>query len=238
MTKNKNSKWTRDETILALYFYLEYAPSVPEEIIEELSKYLRKIQTQILGNKDTPSLRNKNGMRMKMGNFLYLDNSYPDQKGLSGASKLDKQVFNEFVNNRSKLLKISQQIIRMLDENNLGFVDIDEGEYEASEGGIKVREHRYRERDQKITKLKKEEILKEKGELACQVCGFSFENIYGERGRNFIECHHIKEISNMSLGEVTRLEDLVLICSNCHRMIHRKKPWLSIGELKALIDKK
>ena len=38
-----------------------------------------------------------------------------------------------------------------------------------------------------------------------------------------------------SPDEKTKLEDLVLLCSNCHRMVHRSKPWLSIEGLKRII---
>ena len=31
------------------------------------------------------------------------------------------------------------------------------------------------------------------------------------------------------------IDDLSWVCSNCHRMIHRQKPWLSIEELNAII---
>jgi putative restriction endonuclease len=33
-------------------------------------------------------------------------------------------------------------------------------------------------------------------------------------------------------GDTTRLEDLALLCANCHRMIHRASPWLSVEELR------
>ena len=42
----------------------------------------------------------------------------------------------------------------------------------------------------------------------------------------------------MKDGDETKLSDLSLICSNCHRMIHRDKDhWLTLYELN-LIDKK
>ena len=88
----------------------------------------------------------------------------------------------------------------------------------------------------KLTKRKKEQVLREKGILICEVCGFEFVNVYGNRGEGFIECHHTKPVSQLSLGEKTKTSDLSLVCSNCHRMIHRKQPWLSIGELTELLQ--
>lgn len=57
----------------------------------------------------------------------------------------------------------------------------------------------------------------------CSVCGFNFESVYGERGRDFIEVHHLKPLS--TLNEPMRVNpetDLIPVCSNCHRMIHRR----------------
>lgn len=56
----------------------------------------------------------------------------------------------------------------------------------------------------------------------CMICGFDFEEVYGELGKGFIEVHHIKPISELE-GEV-KVDpgtDLICVCSNCHRMLHR-----------------
>ena len=59
------------------------------------------------------------------------------------------------------------------------------------------------------------------GKLECEVCRFDFEVKYGERGVAFIECHHIVKLTKLRPHSKTRLEDLVLVCANCHRMLHR-----------------
>ena len=70
----------------------------------------------------------------------------------------------------------------------------------------------------------------------CAVCGFDFEKVYGEIGRNFIEVHHIIPVSEMGEGyRVNPAEDLVPLCSNCHSMIHRRKPPYSPEEVKTMI---
>lgn len=102
-------------------------------------------------------------------------------------------------------------------------------EISVSEGRLRLVTHLLRERDSKIVKEKKKwainnEILK------CEVCSFSFIDKFNVP---FIECHHIEPISNM--GErATKLEDLALVCSNCHRMLHTKfeNTYLSIQELR------
>ena len=74
----------------------------------------------------------------------------------------------------------------------------------------------------------------------CKICGFNFEEVYGTRGRGYIEIHHINPLSTIS--EETKINpatDLIPVCANCHRMIHRKKEnILSIDEMKELVCKK
>ena len=70
------------------------------------------------------------------------------------------------------------------------------------------------------------------------VCDFDFEEAYGELGEGFIEVHHTKPL--YSLEEeiiINPKEDLVCLCSNCHRMIHRKRDKiLSVDELKDIME--
>lgn len=75
--------------------------------------------------------------------------------------------------------------------------------------------------------------------IKCVVCGFDFEKVYGIRGQGFIEIHHRVPLSEKQTEVfINPLEDLVPVCPNCHRMIHRKKyDVLTIEELKRLIYK-
>lgn len=58
--------------------------------------------------------------------------------------------------------------------------------------------------------------------LDCQVCGFNFEEVYGDRGSGYIEVHHKTPLSDIAgPSETDPKTDLVILCSNCHRMIHR-----------------
>ncbi|MEV4457357.1 HNH endonuclease [Microbispora sp. NPDC049633] len=66
---------------------------------------------------------------------------------------------------------------------------------------------------------------------------FDFEHTYGPRGAGYIECHHIVPL-HVSGPVTTKLDDLALVCSNCHRMIHRSAPWLTPSELRKLVNVK
>lgn len=72
---------------------------------------------------------------------------------------------------------------------------------------------------------------------SCCLCKFSFEDTYGELGKDFIHVHHLKPISE-SEGEhiVCPETDLRPVCPNCHAMIHRNGKNRPIDEIKALIS--
>lgn len=123
-----------------------------------------------------------------------------------------------------------------LDQMGLHF-EIDDEMF--SEGKQTLRQHLIRERNPRLIKIAKKEFKKEHdGKLYCEVCGFDFFAKYGELGADFIEAHHIKPISEMKDGEKTNVNDIVMLCSNCHRMIHRKKPWLRRSQLITILNGK
>lgn len=106
----------------------------------------------------------------------------------------------------------------------------------VSEGKKVIRQHYERERDRSIIKLAIQRTKAIRGEVVCEICTFDFEKRYGIRGLDFIEGHHKKPISELGdEGGQTSIDDIALVCANCHRMIHRKKPWLTIAEMKSII---
>ncbi|GIP52922.1 HNH endonuclease [Paenibacillus vini] len=112
--------------------------------------------------------------------------------------------------------------------------DVKSAKVEYEEGKELLRLHKVRERDPQLIKDAKKRFKKLHGELFCEACGINFEKVYGERGKDFIEGHHKKPVSEMKDGETTKVEDISMLCSNCHRMIHRI-PMISIEELKKSI---
>lgn len=66
------------------------------------------------------------------------------------------------------------------------------------------------------------------GTLECDVCEFDFAEAYGERGDGYIEIHHRKPIFTYEQDDAAQtiqdaLENLVPVCANCHRMLHRRR---------------
>jgi 5-methylcytosine-specific restriction protein A len=72
--------------------------------------------------------------------------------------------------------------------------------------------------------------------LACVVCGLRFEERYGALGAGFIHVHHVVPLSELGPGyELHPIEDLRPVCPNCHAMLHRQRPPLSIDALRAAL---
>lgn len=85
-------------------------------------------------------------------------------------------------------------------------------------------------------KQARQECIDQKG-CHCMVCGFDFEAIYGPVGRNYIEVHHLKPMSQTDDEHEVSVEDLVPLCANCHAMAHRRSPEpFTPEELKAIIN--
>lgn len=122
------------------------------------------------------------------------------------------------------------------DYDSIGDVQTDEGK-EYPEGKIAFVLHKKRERNPKLIKEAKRLFISRHGRLYCEACNFDFQQVYGDRGNDFIEGHHKKLVSEMKEGEKTKVEDIAMLCSNCHRMVHRK-PIISIEGLGKLIKRK
>ncbi|KFK96455.1 MULTISPECIES: HNH endonuclease [unclassified Serratia (in: enterobacteria)] len=234
----KNPPWSRDEHIITLSFYLKHTPNIPgkkSEEIRELSRILNLLQKYIGG--DIPDgFRNENGVYMKLMNFRRLDPAYKGV-GLVNGNKDEEVVWNLYASTPEKLYDLSQRILSFTNSVLLQkkLPDLNDDEIESNEGQLLSRIHRYYERDANLTKKKKERFFSQNNALYCECCGFNFAEIYGEHGKGFIECHHTKPLSELKAESITKISELVLLCANCHRMIHRHKPWLSIEELKEKI---
>jgi hypothetical protein len=95
---------------------------------------------------------------------------------------------------------------------------------EAEEGEILYSRHRRRERNRRLVRLKKAEVLRSTGKLACEACTFDFAAFYGEElGAGLAECHHRAPIGELKGKTRTRLEHLAIVCANCHRVLHRRQ---------------
>ena len=242
-SSKRNPPWTTDELILALDLYLKnplFPPNKDSKEIQELSDLLNRLGSKIPGSKNT-TYRNANGVHMKLMSFRHLDPQFESRgkMGLQRGGKHDEIIWDQFASHPDKcrqMAKAIREIIVAKTTNDL-FEDyrLEDGEMEAQEGRIFTHMHRRRERNQKLVEQKKKQFLTKHGRLFCEVCGFCFKQHYGKRGEGIIECHDTKPLHSLKLSHKTKLSDLALLCSNCHRMIHAVKQWLTIEELQDLV---
>jgi 5-methylcytosine-specific restriction protein A len=235
----KNPTWTRDELILTLDFYFHFngnPPSKESAEIKALSDLLNRMAGEI--SKGLEKFRNANGVYMKIMNFRRFDPAFAQKGavGLSRGGRGDEEVWKEYHNRRVDLHSAAEAIRSTInsEEYRKQKLDDDPEIAEAEEGKILTRVHISRERNRELIKKKKADVLKRLGSLKCEVCSFDFKEFYGDRGEGFAEIHHLKPLNTLQPGSITRLEDLSVLCANCHRMVHAKKPWLSLDELKKI----
>jgi 5-methylcytosine-specific restriction enzyme A len=90
------------------------------------------------------------------------------------------------------------------------------------EGILRVSLIHHRSRERMLRAAKIRQALRE-GKLLCEVpgCGFDFEARYGSLGTGFAHVHHILPVAAMDGPTPVQLEDLSIVCANCHAMIHR-----------------
>jgi len=237
-SKGRNPSWSRDELILALHLYFTHPPltiNKDHRAVIELSSILNALGTK-LRRIENGKFRNENGVYMKLCNFLRLDSSYGGA-GLKGGGKLEEEVWNLYAENRSELERIAASIVAAITDDDTLFPDDleDPDATEFPEGALLYRAHLRRERNRQLVAKAKAAAKRRSPDLSCEICSFSFVQRYGELGEDFIECHHTIPVSSMKPGDKTRLKDVALLCSNCHRMVHRRKKWLSIVELRTIL---
>jgi hypothetical protein len=114
--------------------------------------------------------------------------------------------------------------------------NVEAEEIMGKEGAVSFAYHLLHERDGAIVTAKRRDVMAKTGRLACSVCGFDFFAVYGEIGAEFCEVHHLRPLAESGMEVETRLEDLAIVCSNCHRMLHRHSPLLTIEELRSRIQ--
>jgi predicted HNH restriction endonuclease len=111
---------------------------------------------------------------------------------------------------------------------------------EALENNQRLVTHMKRERDPRLKKSKIESARRA-NKLYCELCALGEKSKYQFDGflfEDILEVHHNKPLSERQGPTITTLEDLVILCPNCHRTIHRSKDGkgqiLSVKEFKAL----
>lgn len=210
-------KWSRDELILALdlYFEMGYAGEA-SDTDARLGALARLINSLPWRNGSQPvAVRDVSAI---LGDYLRYD---PDRAVMQARiGETAERVWDTFSSDLPRLRQTAESIRANASVEPMRGSDL-EDEIEFEEGRILTRIHFARERNATLVATKKRLLLTQTGRLECEACGFDFQKAYGDLGEGFAECHHTAPVATLTPGTNTRLTDLCILCSNCHRMIHR-----------------
>ncbi|MGW1711257.1 HNH endonuclease [Streptomyces sp. NPDC002206] len=237
----KNPDWARDEIILACHLVMVNnwkGLDAQDSRVVELSALLQLFPIHAEAERNE-KFRNPNGVARKTFDIA---TRHPDYQGKpTNGGALDGAVLHEFLARPQEMTEAARLIRQGIATGELQSLPPAEEEFDddcsAPEGRLLMRRHRARERNQGLRKKKIASVLQRGGRLTCKACGFDFEEVYGDRGAGYIECHHIVPLHEAGEGR-TKLSDLALICANCHRMIHRRAPWPTPSELRLSIEQR
>lgn len=101
----------------------------------------------------------------------------------------------------------------------------------VDEGRRRLILHLQRERNRTVVRNKK----KLAASLECEICGFSFGRAYGHAARDYCEVHHLLPLADTEDVAQTRLEDLAIVCANCHRVIHLQNPPYTVAQVRVML---
>lgn len=230
-----NPPWTHEELVLAVDLidrrgWVGGNARTPELL--ELSSLLRAANFPKV-DRIISSLRSPSSVSMKLGN---LKGANPEVDGGLRATKREAEIVGHFLSNRDIMRALANSLRQIDDSVNKASElapKLDEEEAAAAiEGGPRYVLAMRRERSAALRRAKVASAEAQGDRVACEVCDFSFQEAYGELGKSYVEVHHRTPL-HVS-GEVeSSIEDLALLCANCHRMIHRRG-WIGVEHLAAI----
>ncbi|MFK4005014.1 HNH endonuclease [Qipengyuania sp. NPDC077563] len=92
-----------------------------------------------------------------------------------------------------------------------------------TEGNPRIAKHLRKERAAGLARLKKKQFIAENGRLWCERCKNDWVDLFGAAlAEGCMEVHHSIPISEMKPGHETTLDQLQVLCANCHRIVHRE----------------
>ena len=112
------------------------------------------------------------------------------------------------------------------------FLELTEDDEAYAEGKVVVRTVKQRQRNRRLVASAKSRFRNQHdGRLFCEVCGFDFQAVYGV---DYIEAHHTEPIAALDAETENTVEDVVMLCANCHRVAHTRTPPYTVTELRQM----
>ncbi|WP_280478452.1 HNH endonuclease [Nocardia asiatica] len=235
--------WRLEETVLACDLLAANNWVTIPEADPRTAELSRLLRTQWDYAACIPSMRGRNSVHQKLEDLRTAHPDYPGTAKRGGA--LTRRIAAAFATEPARMHALAAQL-RTAGRLDDAEPNVDLGDdktldrpvdavISAIEGTVVRRLVRSRERNPRLRAEKIARARADRGHIGCEVCGFDFEKVYGPLGDGFIHVHHL--IPLHVTGEIqTTTDDLVLLCANCHQMVHRARPgWLTPTELRTII---
>ena len=167
----------------------------------------------------------------------------PEKDPILTIDKLDKgNLSKQQWTPQSSGISIKQDAIDELEEEWFEFLRTQEIRYNPFSETADIEQTYIEGAATKVTQTRYErnafarnKCLKHYG-YSCSVCNFNFETFYGNLGYKFIHVHHLTQLANLKqLHKVDPIQDLRPVCPNCHSMLHKQNPPMTIDELREII---
>jgi 5-methylcytosine-specific restriction protein A len=232
-----NPRWTDEELVLALELIDRRGWSggnsaTPDYI--ELSRVLRGANFPRFASADE-SFRSPNSVSMKLAN---LRGANPQASGGLKATRREMELVQQFLESPDVMRALAQTLRRDAGASGIttavpvGELDDEEARVAIEGGPAHVLALR-RERSRPLRRAKIRQAARLGQAIACEACAFDFQATYGDLGRSYIEVHHRTPL-HVTGETASALDDLALLCANCHRMVHRRG-WMSVESVADLV---
>jgi hypothetical protein len=127
------------------------------------------------------------------------------------------------------VLKLTEDHLIKL-KSALSLALADDEDYGAYEGDLASRTIKFRKRNRAIIEAKKRT-----SRGICEACFMAFHDRYRLTGKDCLHVHHKSPMAERDGVKVTNFKDLVLLCPNCHAVVHVFSPALTFDQLKRKI---
>ncbi|WP_406058587.1 HNH endonuclease [Streptomyces sp. NBC_01077] len=218
--------WVRDELLLACAL-----------VVENGWRELRQNDMRVLGLSDLlralplhenttadPRFRSPNSVSRKTTDIA---TAHPNHTGsATKGGRPTQKIVADFLANPQEMLAAAHALRAGIASGELYNAPVhpdevdEDGQTSAREGRLLVRLALHRERDRGLRNRRIQQVRRLNKPIQCDACTFDFGATYGPLGADYIEVHHVTPLHVAGPSE-TRLEDLALLCANCHRMCHR-----------------
>ena len=212
-----NVAFTKDEAILALDVLLSSGqkrlkPDCKE--IVELSKLLNELPI-IPQEQRGEIFRNCHGIAHQLDMFCSTFS-----QGTKGChvGAIFYQVAEEFANKSNELHSIANAIKRNKDYFQ-GFAFGNDTEiYSFPEGALLSHLHRL---------IEQRDGSKVIHAASCEICRLDLSEVYRDIPGNFMQLHLTVPITELDSRKKYKPDDFIIVCPNCHAVIHQIRPWIS-----------